>query len=154
NVHPGDLSPTVTDITVTGGDPTASDELVVNGTAGSDVVDYRPSGAASDAGTVDITGLAPITFDTIENLVYNGLGGNDTVSVTTVAGPDLVTLTAGAAIDAGTITSTRLVGAPSSAAPLSYSNLGAGGTLTFANDNAAPARQDTLTYNGTANNDT
>ena len=46
----------LTGITVNGGDPTASDTLVVNGTTGSDAIGYKPTGIG--AGSVTVNRLA------------------------------------------------------------------------------------------------
>ena len=90
-------------ITVNGGDPTASDTLIANGTAAADTIDFHARRAA-DAGTITGAGPVPITFATIENVVINGQGGGDSLTVTTPAGMQLVTVTPGALADEGQVT--------------------------------------------------
>ncbi len=51
-----------------GGDPTASDELVVSGTTGNDAISYTLSDTVG-AGSVAITGSATVNFTTTESLV-------------------------------------------------------------------------------------
>ena len=56
-------------ITVDGGDPTASDTLLITGTGGTDTVVFTPTGYSSGS----LTGLgAPITFATTEHVTYDG----------------------------------------------------------------------------------
>ena len=145
NVHPTTLVG-VNTFNVSGGDPTASDTVIVNGTAGSDTADYAPT--AIGAGTVTVNGGA-MNFDTTEHLVFNGLGGTDALSLTTPAGGDQVTYTPGSASDAGTI-ETRQAGAGAALVPLTFSQLGASGSVTF---NSAGGRADFLELNGTNNSD-
>ena len=65
-------------INITGNDPTASDILLITGTAGLDNVMFTPTG--SDAGS--LTGLAtPVNFITTEHVIYDGLDGADTLVV-------------------------------------------------------------------------
>ena len=144
----------LTGITVNGQDPTASDKLIVNGTAGADTIGYAVSGPG--AGTVTVTppsgpALPTVTFTGIENLAINGQGGGDKLTVTTIAGFDQDTLTPGAAIDSGHVDITSGV-TPVSETPLDFSNLGVGGSLAFAD--ASGSRADTLIDNGTMASDT
>ncbi|MCO6453692.1 MAG: CHRD domain-containing protein [Pirellulaceae bacterium] len=68
----------ITSIDIDGGDPTASDTVLVNGTPGQDNVSYTPTGA--DSGSV--TGLgSPINLTATEHLIYNGLGGGDALTI-------------------------------------------------------------------------
>ncbi len=55
----------LTGITVNGGDPTASDTLIVNGTTGADAINVAPT--AADAATITGAGPMPITATTIEH---------------------------------------------------------------------------------------
>ena len=130
----------LTSIAVNGGDPTASDTLVVNGTAAANSINVSPT-----ATTTTITGAGPVTItaNTVEQLIVNGQGGGDTLTVTTPAGANSDTYTPGAAFDSGNIQVGNLL-------PISYSGLGTGGGVAFANAGAA----DTLAVNGTAGNDT
>ncbi|MBI2479524.1 MAG: hypothetical protein HYV60_13080 [Planctomycetia bacterium] len=147
SVTPGTLVG-VTTINAQGGDPTASDTLIVTGTAGNDAMVYTP-GATNDAATVDVDGasaIAPVVGTTIESVVIHG-GGNilgDTLLVNATANlNDIITLTPGSAQDAGGF---RV----NSFAPVAFTNLGVGGSLTV--DGLAGAG-DTLVYNGTAASD-
>jgi hypothetical protein len=146
------LVPTaLTAITVDGSDPTASDTLVLNGTAAQDAINYTP-GSVSGTGTVAINSQPAISFEGIENLSINGQGGNDNLTLTDGNGSDAVTLTPGAATDSGNVAIARIAGAPSSATQLTFSNLGSTGSFTLSN--SVLALPDTLAYNGTAGDDT
>jgi hypothetical protein len=143
SVRPNALA--ITAINVDGGDPTASDTVIVNGTAAQDNVTIAPT--AADAATV--TGLGPtINVTTTEHLTYNGQGGGDNLTYTTLAGETDNFLTPGVVPDAGTINSRRTSGgAP--LLPVSYTNLAASGTLIFADTGGG--RADDLTLTGTDN---
>ena len=59
----------LTSINISGGDPTASDKLVVLGTPGVDTVAFTPTSASAGS----LTGLAsPVNFTTTEHVVYDG----------------------------------------------------------------------------------
>ena len=82
-------------ITVNGGDPTASDKIIVNGTAGVDVltIDQLTSDGAH------ITGLGPtINVTTAEHLIYNGQGNDDQITVTTPLGFDQIAFQPGSTV--------------------------------------------------------
>ena len=81
----------------------------------------------------------------VEQVEYQGLGGNDALTVVTPAGGNTVTYTPGAAVDSAAVQVGNLV-------PLNFLGLGAGGSVTMAD--AGGLRVDTLVYNGTAANDT
>jgi len=153
---------TPTNITLTGG----AQSIIVNGTAGAndtvtvngrmqvvgkppDAIDYSPQ-FLPGIGTVTVANAPLVFMSNIAGLAINGQAGNEALTVTTVSGLDQDTLTAGSAIDSGNVTITSFQ-APASDIPLSYSNLGAGGSLTF--QDASGARQDSLVYDGTAAND-
>jgi len=129
-------------VNVTGGDPTASDTAIINGTAGLDAVNFAPT--ASDAMT--ITGLGPvISMTTTEHVIYNGQGGQDDITVTTPAGLQRVQLFPGILPDSGTVAINDPSG--SSFLGLSFQNLGIGNSsLTIANTGGG--RVDDLIYNG------
>jgi hypothetical protein len=131
----------VTAINVAGGDPTASDSLLVTGTTGADAIVFAPT--AADAGTVTVNAAAPIAFSTTESVTINGLGGGDTLAVTTPAGLDTITYSPGATVDSASVQVGSLV-------PLSFNNLGAGSVRLADTGGAA----DSLVYNGTAASDT
>src|SRR5207247_1926427 len=71
-------------ITVNGGDPTASDRLIVNGTIGQDAINYTPDAATTGSGRVTVNALPVVLFNGIEDLAINGQGGNDNLTVTSV----------------------------------------------------------------------
>lgn len=93
----------LTDITVNGNDPTAgSDTVVVNGTTGLDIFDVEIT--ATDSATIAIDTLPDVTVDTVEHLVINGQGGNDTLNYAGIStGDNRIVLTPGNAPDAGTL---------------------------------------------------
>ncbi len=137
----------LTGITVNGGDPTASDTLIVNGTSAANTIGYTPS-TTIGAGTVTITSLPTVNFTTVEQLKIDGQGGGDALTVTTPSGFDTDTYTPGATQDSGTITINGAAG--NTRVPLAFSHLGDSGSVTFAN---AGGTMDTLIVNGTANSD-
>jgi Ca2+-binding RTX toxin-like protein len=134
----------LTAINVNGGDPTASDALVVNGTAGNDAINYNVSDTVG-AGSVAITGAPVVNFTTTEALHIEGQGGTDALTVTSPTG-HRTTVTPGAAADSGSIGSQGF-GAGTASVPLSYSHIGALGTVTIA------GAGDIVEFNGTANSD-
>ncbi len=134
----------VTTFNVDGGDPTASDKLIVNGTAGNDTLGYNPSDTIG-AGSVTVNAAPVVNFTTIESVVIDGQGGTDDLTHTTPAGVHQVTYTPGAAPDAGTI-ATRGAGGGTGLVPLTFSHIGAGGSVSFA---SAGGREDVLELNGT-----
>ncbi|MGA2501219.1 MAG: hypothetical protein ABSH20_26060, partial [Tepidisphaeraceae bacterium] len=158
NVYPVGLSANVTAINVNGGDPTASDSLIVNGSAAADAINFKPT--APDAGSVTITGSAPVNFATTEAVTINGQGGGDTLTYTSPANAGAVgsalVYTPGTAQDAGSIIGQQLLGggANDSLVPLTFLNLGvaAANAVVFTTANTPPT--DTLTVNGTASSDT
>ncbi|HID23474.1 MAG TPA: calcium-binding protein, partial [Planctomycetaceae bacterium] len=106
------------DVTINGGPPSASDRLVIE-TPGQDTVVYTP-GTTPDSGTLLIdepTNDSTITINQIEELVYDGEAGGDSLTVNfsglLVYQPDLV------APDAGRFTA-------NSSLPVQFVNLGAG----------------------------
>jgi hypothetical protein len=132
----------LTAIFVDGGDPTASDRLILNGTTAQDTINISP--LSPDSGTVAIAGLPTVGFTTIESLVINGQGGNDNLKVATPVGVNRVTYTVGPAPDSAFVQVDNLV-------PLTFTNLGLAGSATLADPSGLPT--DTLVYNGAAGND-
>ncbi len=65
----------VNTINVDGGDPTASDELVVTASPASETIVYAPT--ASDTGSVTVAGSPVVNFTTTESVVIDGRGGDD-----------------------------------------------------------------------------
>ncbi len=146
NVAPATLAG-VTTFNVDGGNPTASDTVIVNGTAGADTVDI--DGLGSDSATVN--GLGPaVNLTTTEHLTYNGLGGDDDLTVTAPVGGSEITFTPGATADAGSITHLGF-GSNASLLPINYASLGTSGSLTF--DSTGGGRDSGLDIQGTANDD-
>jgi hypothetical protein len=134
------------DVTVNGGPPAADTDQLIVQTPGADAetVVYTPN--AADGGTLDLTSLSStVTINTIETLTYDGQNDNDSLTVVGTAGNDVIVHNPGANTQAGSFSVNALL-------PLSYQNLGGGGSLT-ANAGAGGA-DDTLVYNGTAVNDT
>lgn len=82
-ITPDDL----TTITVHGGDPTASDKVIVNGTLAADTIAFTPN--AFDDATVTITGLPTMELNTVELVVIHGRGGGDTLTINGSATDDI-----------------------------------------------------------------
>jgi hypothetical protein len=138
------VTPTgLTLIGVSGGDPTGSDTLLLNGAAGINDINFAPT--ASDAATITGAGPVPISASGIEHAHINFLAGGITLTVTTPAGLDWIDFTPGTPADTGTVAirrnaSTALLG-------VSFSNLPGfffGTGLIFAD--AGGVRSDTLVY--------
>ncbi len=109
----------VTTVSVNGGDSTNGDSVVVSGSAGVNNVTVTPTSA--DAATV--TGLgAVVNIGTTESFLYNGLGGDDTLSVIGSAASDTIVIDHGANADSGKVAVSSLV-------PVSFLGLGASGIL-------------------------
>ena len=68
----------LTDITINGDDPTASDTLIVNGTSGNDNVTWNPT--TLTAATITGAGPVKIFISTVEHVTYNGQGGDDALT--------------------------------------------------------------------------
>jgi hypothetical protein len=131
----------LTGITVDGGDPTGSDTLVANGTAGTDAIVYAPT--AADGGTLTGAGPVPVTVAAVEQLTVNGRGGGDTLTVVGTSVGGTFTVTPGAADDAGLVRVTGLLG-------VAFLGLGAGGGVTASGGGGL----DTLVIEGTLLADT
>ena len=149
----------LTGITIAGGDPTASDTLVVNGIAGSlDNLRYLPS--AAGAGTV-VNDDAPqpnVNFSRVEHLtlVVQQADG-DGIRMEGTDGNDAIEFSHGATSDKGSFVGTmdqnNITGSgPFTATPMSYS-----GISPLANDSDVnffnPGGTDTLVFNGTGSDD-
>ena len=91
-------------VNANGGEPAASDTLIVEASSGADVIGYNVSSGTIGSGTITVNSpAATINFTTIEHAVIDGQGGSDALTVTTPVGADSVTYTPGAASDSGTI---------------------------------------------------
>ncbi len=129
-------------VTINGGPPAASDTLVVQtpGAAAETAV-YTPT--AVDGGTLNLSSLTSlVTFTSIEQLVYDGQGDNDSLTVVGTSGNDTLVHTPGLGNQDGTVRVNSLLA-------LSYQNLGTGASLTL----DGGAGTDTLVVNGTEVND-
>ena len=157
-VPTGDTAGGLKSISVVGGDPTASDTLVVNGIAGTaDDFVVQPTGAG--AGTVHdaVATFVPVTFAGMGNLVIAGQSADgDALSVGDTANDDTVTYTPGATVDAGSITGySNSTAAPNTSfayTPISFS--GITGYVTPIGVAGFQTGNDTLIVDGTAANDT
>jgi hypothetical protein len=140
----------LTGITVNGNDPTASDTLIVNGTGGTDAINYAPT--APSAGTITGAGPVAITFGTVELVTLNGQGGNDNLTVTLPGVPSAATYTPGSTPDSGSIAPRTVGGSSTPLDPLNFTNLGAGGSVAFVHSGGG--RADALDLFGTVAADT
>jgi hypothetical protein len=138
----------LTQIIVSGGEPTASDQAILNGTSAFDNVTFE----AVDADSANVTGAGPvpIALDQVEEAHYNGQGGGDSLGLETLAGQDQCVLTPGTDPDEGEIDCT---GFDAGLLSPSYEALGSLGLLAFKDDGAV--RSDILHINdrNTANED-
>jgi hypothetical protein len=123
-------------ITVTGGDPSANDSLVVNG-AGSAVTVNTAGAFITGAGGAG--GAIPINYNGIGNLSVVE-GGSTTLAI---SGSHTYAYTPATALDGGAIQTDTL--------PISFSHFGAGTTLALT---GLGVGTDSLTVNGTAGADT
>jgi uncharacterized repeat protein (TIGR01451 family) len=133
----------VATISVAGGDPTASDTVIVNGTTGLDNVTI-------DQLTLDgarVTGLGPVVnIATSEHLIYNGQGADDAITYITPAGLTSIQYTPGVDLSAGRIDSRQVGGNPL----LSFEHVNTGGTSTITLQDVGGGRDDRLLFNGTS----
>ncbi|MDD4266796.1 MAG: Ig-like domain-containing protein [Thermoguttaceae bacterium] len=113
--------------TIDAGAPTASDRVIVNGTAAADAIAVTPTGA--DSATVQVGAFSPITIVHVESLAINGLGGGDrlTVNLPATAG-DRAIYEPGSGVDEGVV---RVLqgAAGASLLPAEFANLGAAGSV-------------------------
>jgi large repetitive protein len=140
SVHPAGLVGVAT-INIDGGDPTASDVVIVTGTTAQDnvTIDQLTYNAAR------VVGLGPaLVVATVEHLTYSGLGGNDQLTVITPAGPDTIGMEPGAVADAGLVLVSQL---SVSRLPIAYQGMGILGAITLAD--VSGNRTDTLEFLGT-----
>ncbi|MDY0166305.1 MAG: NF038122 family metalloprotease, partial [Thermoguttaceae bacterium] len=123
-------------INVDGGNPTASDEVIVNvATAG--VI----SGLAVDDATITRTGEAVVNVVNAESLRIVG-DGSTNLTIEGTAASNTIVHTPGSAFDAGGVQIDNLL-------PIAYQHLGAGATLVIDGETG----DDTLVVDGTQNND-
>lgn len=150
------------DVFVAGGPPSASDKLILE-TPGTDTVIYQPTGSDTGVLTIDepvndsTINISPFTVffpgpptvfyqsspGGVEELIYDGEGGNDRLTVLGTAAADLIAHTPGSAFDEGALRVNNLLG-------IAYQNVGSAAVLTV--DGAAGS--DTLLARGTGGSDT
>ncbi len=150
------------DVFVAGGPPSASDKLILE-TPGTDTVIYQPTGSDTGVLTIDepvndsTINISPFTVffpgpptvfyqsspGGVEELIYDGEGGNDGLTVLGTAAADLIAHTPGSAFDEGALRVNNLLG-------IAYQNVGSAAVLTV--DGAAGS--DTLLARGTGGSDT
>lgn len=130
-------------INVDGGLPTTDQDRVrVTGVDGTnDTPNWTPS--ASDAGVLQLAGQQPITITNSEEMVYDGEGDNETLTVTGTAGVDTFVHQPGSVADAGSVRVDSTLG-------VAYEDLGTTGSVTL----AGAAGNDIVVANGTASDDT
>ncbi len=135
----------VTTLNVVGGEPTASDELIVNGTDGNDNIIFTPTDP--DTGSVAVNAAPIVNFTTTESVVINAgaSNDNDTLTVVTTSGDDQVVYTPGDTIDSAAVRVNSFV-------PMRFLNLGVGGSVTI--DDSAGGTDDEVIYVGTQATDT
>ena len=150
----------LTSIVVNGGDPTASDTLVVNGTAGSlDNLRYVPTNLGAGTVVVDSGPGPDVNFTGVEHLQlvvqqadgdgvrFDGTTGDDNIEFTQGS-------TAGSGTFSGTMDTNNATGVgPFAMTPVTFFNanpLGNDIDLNFFN----PGGTDSLVFNGTAADDT
>ena len=130
----------LTSITVNGGDPTASDTLVVNGTAAT---------VAVNTASQSITGVAgpgvTVNYSTIEHLTVNAAGVSNKLQIggTGFAGGTDYTVVPAVALDEGDVLTPTI--------PVHFIGFGVGDTLQLDGDGGGTF--DLLTVNGTDAND-
>jgi len=132
-------------IDVNGGDPTASDTVIVNGTPAVDTISFNP--ITNDDGTVQVNALPLVTLTTVEHVTINGQGGNDNLRATTPQTAEVLTFTLGVDATEGSL---AIRSGAAALLGMNFVDVGAGGSLTLAD---AGGRTDTLIYNATDAND-
>ena len=137
-IHPVDAGDNLT-VRGEGG----ADTLVANATSAQESFDVHPS----DSDTANLFGVGPIsmTADTMEQVVVDGQGGNDTMNVISPAGAQDVSLSPGSTRDAGGVAILGLL-------PVQFRDLGLPGAVHV--QNAGGGRADRLIYDGTSQADT
>jgi hypothetical protein len=132
-------------LTLDGGPSSALGDQLVVSTPGANQATYTPGTANS--GTLGITNsngnVSNVTITDIENFVYDGQAGGDSLKMVGTSAANAFTLTPGATNDAGMLSMDSVL-------PVNFQNLGAGGQVVVDGNGGA----DTLTYSGTPANDT
>ena len=132
-------------VTLIGGSPSAGgtdNDLVGIDTPGDNTVTYTPTSANSGSFVLAQGTNSVVTINTIEHLFYDGVGGNDTVTVIATAGNDTITHTPGVANNQGNFRVNNLLA-------IDYQSLCATSTLTLDGGTGS----DTLIALGTDIND-
>ena len=134
----------LTSIAVKGGDPTASDRLIVNGKKRDDEFTFEFD---AKGGTMTTEDLPEVSFAGVESVFLNGRGGADTINIAGTRNTDRFTFTPGATVDSGTI---RASSSGVDSVPLSFDGIGELGSVMVY---GARSSGDTLVYNGTSSDD-
>ena len=137
----------LTGITVNGGDPTAGDTVIVNGTAGVDAVTIDQ--LTQDGARVVVGAGATINVTTVAHLTYNGQGGSDNIGVITPLGGDAIDFIPGADMTEASLTLVAFSGEPRIS--LNYLQVDGLGTLSVSD--AGAGRSDILNVFGTDTDD-
>src|SRR5436190_1991318 len=98
----------LTEINVTGRGFYGDDQLILNGRAVADSMNYSP-GTAFGSGNVKLNAI-DVNFSFIEGMTFNGQGGADVMTLTTPAGNTIVYFTPGADANAGSLKLQQQVG--------------------------------------------
>jgi hypothetical protein len=132
-------------VTADGGPSSALGDQLVVSTPGANQATYTPATANSGAlGVTNLNGnVSNVTITDIENFVYDGQAGGDSLKMVGSSAANAFTVSPGATNDAGTLSM-------DSTLPVTFQNLGASGQVVVDGNGGA----DTLTYNGTPGNDT
>ncbi len=145
----------LTSITVNGGNPTGSDTVIVNGRVDiADAITYTV--VDTNSGSVAITGLPTIVFNDAEHLEIDGQNDSvavavaDTLTINTFSIDGTQVLTPGSEFDGGSVAFRDGGFATVTATPVTFRQLGVGGSLTLVD----VGRFDNLIYRGTDLNDT
>ncbi|MEL6896597.1 MAG: hypothetical protein AAFP90_10875, partial [Planctomycetota bacterium] len=141
----------LTMINVDGGDPTSGgDEVVVAGTAAADMI--AVTAISNDGATITGAQQSPVTIVGSEALIIDGLGGNDSLSVSADSFSEVL-FTPGSAEDAGTIAvQSGMFGPFQSFLPVQFQDLGGGGDISILDAGGGVPSLD-LHLTGTANDD-
>ena len=153
NLNDGDATAPdgLTGITVNGGDPAASDTVIVNGTAALNaiVVDQFTTDGARITGAQAV----PVTVATTEHLTIHGQGGDDMLTIQTPVGAQLIFLDDDSAVvDTGSVVMRDFIAAGGAALlPMNFLGLGGSGSIAFTD--IGGGRVDELTVTPRVNGD-
>ena len=126
-------------VTVDGGVPSISDQLVVIA-PGEVQATYTPVSPSS--GSLALADIASVTLANIQSFLYDGQAGGDTFTIVGTGAANAFTLTPATANDAGSLSMDDTL-------PVTFQRLGSGGQVAVDGNGGA----DSLAYGGTASND-